>query len=647
MTEPKGRLSDPDLETEALVGTIVDGRYRLDAVIGRGGMGVVFRGEHVSIRRPVAVKVLHTSLAGVPELRGRFEREAWAIGRIDHPNCISIFDFGAMPDGSLYLAMELLDGEPLSDLLAREEYLSPARALRILRHVLSGLEHVHAAGIVHRDIKPENIIIVRQDDDREFAKLLDFGIAKMVGAEVDDSVKLTQAGMAFGTPVYMSPEQAIGNPIDGRADLYAISVLAFELMCGKPPFYTDDKIALLSMHTTREPPAMRDCLPVGAAMIPEAVEALLRRGLAKRPGERIPSASAYIEAIDDFLTDSDPLSGLEQRPSLGELTGAHPLVPVDDPFAGMGVGDGRGTGSAPVMLDDAGAAPAPGSPRGPTPRPAPRPGAPSTTRIRARSEPTTSIRRRPVWTYLIGGLIAAAIGVGIAVVTTRGDGPSNKLPAGSAAEAAAEKLGQGDPEGALRLLTAVQDKIQADPLAQLQLGHAHAALRQNAKALAAYDLALVLSPSLEADADLRAALAAMTTVSTKGKNDPEQIGRAFLFMAQRTKIADARDRVVAAAQDDSMVLRAAALPVVDKLGLGDRVDWFRVYVLDLEQGKTCDERKPAVAKLRALGDARAIDVLKKAIERKDKRKAVNGCLVDDASSAVVYLTERAGPPPAP
>ncbi|MBP6840602.1 MAG: hypothetical protein KA190_25105, partial [Kofleriaceae bacterium] len=109
MTEPKGRLSDPDLETEALVGTIVDGRYRLDAVIGRGGMGVVFRGEHVSIRRPVAVKVLHTSLAGVPELRGRFEREAWAIGRIDHPNCISIFDFGAMPDGSLYLAMELLD----------------------------------------------------------------------------------------------------------------------------------------------------------------------------------------------------------------------------------------------------------------------------------------------------------------------------------------------------------------------------------------------------------------------------------------------------------------------------------------------------------------------------------------------------------
>src|SRR5690349_8610875 len=199
-----------------LIGLIIDGRYRLDATLGRGGMGLVYRAAHVGLRRQVAVKILHPSLAASPEVRNRFEREALAVGKIDHPNCVSVYDVGRLSDGSLYLAMELLDGKSLADVLEKEGQISPGRALHILAHILRGLGHIHQAGLIHRDIKPENIFLIRQGTDEDFAKILDFGIAKpMSGKErdLDDGVKLTQAGMAFGTPIYMAPEQALGNPM--------------------------------------------------------------------------------------------------------------------------------------------------------------------------------------------------------------------------------------------------------------------------------------------------------------------------------------------------------------------------------------------------------------------------------------------------
>jgi serine/threonine protein kinase len=212
----------------ARVGTIIDGRYRLEALIGRGGMGVVYRAAHTGLRKQVAIKVLHPSLASSSEVRTRFEREALAIGKIDHPNCVGVFDMGSMDDGSLYLVMELLDGRSLGDVLDDEGQLAPTRALHILKHILTGLAHVHQVDLVHRDIKPENVYLVAHGEDRDFAKILDFGIAKpMKSSDLDDGVKLTQAGVAFGTPIYMSPEQAIGNPIDGRADLYSAAALGY------------------------------------------------------------------------------------------------------------------------------------------------------------------------------------------------------------------------------------------------------------------------------------------------------------------------------------------------------------------------------------------------------------------------------------
>jgi eukaryotic-like serine/threonine-protein kinase len=309
---PKDSGTDPvprdspipvDGDGEELLGMVIDGRYRLEATLGRGGMGLVYRAAHLTLRRQVAVKILHPSLAASPDVRNRFEREALAVGKIDHPNCVSVYDSGRLRDGSLYLAMELLDGKSLADVLENEGQVAPGRALHILAHMLRGLSHIHQAQLIHRDIKPENIFLIRQGEDVDFAKILDFGIAKPMGtSDIDDGVKLTQAGMAFGTPIYMAPEQALGNPMDGRADLYAASVLAYEMLCGQPPFYSEDKLEVMSMHTAKPVPPMRKRLIKGGKPVPSSIERLIIRGLTKKPSERYANADVYLAAVGKRCT---------------------------------------------------------------------------------------------------------------------------------------------------------------------------------------------------------------------------------------------------------------------------------------------------------------------------------------------------------
>src|SRR3954468_5584691 len=289
-----------------LIGMVVDNRYRLDSTLGRGGMGLVYRATHIGLRRQVAVKILHPALAASPEVRSRFEREALAVGKVDHPNCVATYDVGRLPDGALYLAMELLEGKSLADVLEQEGQLAPGRALHILAHILRGLASIHQAGLIHRDIKPENIFLVRQGEDMDFAKILDFGIAKPISGELsDDGVRLTQAGMAFGTPIYMAPEQALGNPMDGRADLYAAATVAYEMLCGQPPFYSEDKLEVMSMHTAKPVPPMRSKLIKGGRPVPSSVEKLILRGLTKKPGDRYATAEIFLAAVEEALSTPD------------------------------------------------------------------------------------------------------------------------------------------------------------------------------------------------------------------------------------------------------------------------------------------------------------------------------------------------------
>jgi serine/threonine-protein kinase len=333
-------LEDGDSDGSELIGRLIDGRYRLEATLGRGGMGLVFRAAHVGLRRQVAVKILHPSLATSPDVRNRFEREALAVGKIDHPNCVSVYDVGRLPDGSLYLAMELLEGRALADVLEQEGQLAPGRALHILAGVLRGLSHIHAAGLIHRDIKPENIFLIRQGTDEDFAKILDFGIAKpMSKSDLDDGVKLTQAGMAFGTPIYMAPEQALGAALDGRADLYAAAILGYEMLCGQPPFYSEDKLEVMSMHTAKPVPPMRTRLIQGGRAVPSSLERLIVRGLTKKPADRYATADSFLAAVEDALRT--PEGGATEvsfdRPD--EPTGAHALTFADGRIRVSGISD--------------------------------------------------------------------------------------------------------------------------------------------------------------------------------------------------------------------------------------------------------------------------------------------------------------------
>ncbi|HLU66010.1 MAG TPA: serine/threonine-protein kinase, partial [Kofleriaceae bacterium] len=201
---------------EPKVGDILDSRYRITGLLGTGGMGSVYRAEHVTIRRQVAIKVLHPSFAEDPDYAKRFEREAFVTGQTDHPNCVTVSDFGPLDSGGFYLVMELVDGVLLADLLDEVELLPARRALHIVRHVLRGLGHAHKHGIVHRDVKPANVILFEQDGDPDFAKILDFGIAKLVDAAAASDPadnKLTRLGTTVGTPTYVAPEQAVGGSV--------------------------------------------------------------------------------------------------------------------------------------------------------------------------------------------------------------------------------------------------------------------------------------------------------------------------------------------------------------------------------------------------------------------------------------------------
>ncbi len=284
-------------EQDSMIGQTLDGRYRIESRLGEGGLGCVYRAQHLKLDRAVAVKVLRADLRAVEALHQRFEREVRTLSSLAHPNIVTITDYGEV-SGLPYLVMELAEGTELGALIGAR--LSGERVLAIIRQILSSLAYAHARDVVHRDLKPANVIVRQLPDGRDHTVVLDFGLAKFVGdgAMAAGEVDLTRSGLIVGTPAYLAPEMlgSGSRKADVRSDLYAVGLVLFELLAGRRPFLAEDPAEMLRAHLVTPPPTLAEALP-GAFFHP-ALEAVVARALAKTPAERFGSAREMIDALD-------------------------------------------------------------------------------------------------------------------------------------------------------------------------------------------------------------------------------------------------------------------------------------------------------------------------------------------------------------
>jgi serine/threonine-protein kinase len=332
LVEPLPAPVDP------LVGTVIDGRYRLEKVLGQGGMGVVYTAQHVVLGKRLAIKILKADVSKDQEIIARFRQEAQSASAIGSQHIIDISDFGQLPDGATYFVMELLDGQELTKAIERERPLASDRVVHIAKQLCDALGAAHERGIVHRDMKPDNVFLIKRGNDRDFVKVLDFGIAKVGGA----SSKLTRAGQVFGTPHYMSPEQCSGHGVDSRTDIYAVGIMLYEMACGRVPFDADNLMGILTKHIYEQPIPPHTLPP--PTNVPAGLEAIILKCLAKQPDARYQTMAEMrtdLEAFERGTTPNAVVEAVDRRTtvSLPDSTGKQTPVQV-------GVGPGP-TGGAP------------------------------------------------------------------------------------------------------------------------------------------------------------------------------------------------------------------------------------------------------------------------------------------------------------
>jgi len=379
---PRGEAEAAD----PLIGQTIKGTYLVQQRIGSGGMGQVYKAVQINLDRLVALKLLRPSFLSDQTIVQRFHREARAASRLHHPNVISVTDFGQTEDGRLFMAMEYLPGRNLLKLMAEEFPLGERRVAHLTGQILSALAEAHGAGIVHRDLKPENVMVESRRDEPDFVKVLDFGIAKIQEPDEREG-RLTQTGLIFGTPDYMSPEQATLAPLDARSDLYSVGVILYEMLAGRHPFQAATPPAMAQAHVTQPPPPMSERCPPGHRVSP-ALEALVMRALAKNPEDRFGTAEEMRRELLDCPLD----------PGLGEGPGAaERLAPTSSPRTPATPGSTRSPSSSPAGRPRSATPPRPGTsgPTGTTAIPPARTPLPAPT-LPSGAAPRTPPGRRPV-----------------------------------------------------------------------------------------------------------------------------------------------------------------------------------------------------------------------------------------------------------
>jgi len=326
---------------DPLLGRVLSERYRILRKLGEGGMGVVYLAEHVVIEKKIALKVLFPDLTRRADLVQRFIQEAKSASRIGHENVIDITDFGQSPEGYVFLAMEYLSGQDLGQVLKSAGPMGWPRAQPILVQIGKALRAAHEGGIIHRDMKPENIFVTPRDDGREFIKVLDFGIAKVMGLE-EDAPRLTRTGMIFGTPEYMSPEQAQGQHVDHRVDIYAVGCIMYQILTGTVPFQAETFMGILSKHMMEAPEPPRKRNPA----IDPGVEAIILKAMEKDPAKRYQSMRDFVTALvpqgsSPDLSGAVSLStGVSAPRSVVSVSPSRPGTVSERPAGAIGSGAG-------------------------------------------------------------------------------------------------------------------------------------------------------------------------------------------------------------------------------------------------------------------------------------------------------------------
>ena len=643
-------------EAADLVGTVVGGKYRVRSKIGTGSMGDVY--EAVAGAQEVALKVLRVD---DEKLAARFLREAKTMSLFQHPHIVELVEVGKLDDGRLFFAAELVRGGTLRDLIDGGP-VEPRRALAITRQILDALGHAHAMGVVHRDIKPENVMLV----DGTLVKILDFGVAKLIGDTPavlgEGTLTITGYG-ALGTPYYISPEAVLGRPLDGRADIYSIGAMLFELLTGKPPYAHDDVAVLMRMHAAAPIPPVPDATPEVALVVSEA--------LAKKPELRFKSAAEMIDAIDAAIRSLDEPPRTKQST---DLFGALPLKapasvdpsasrpaafsPTSIPSSSQPVqpepvkrsSRANLPGVAPYVTPVAGTpvvhqapqavAPPPSTNSGPVtgvvvpasghnslfapPMPVqpPRPKQPNKLYVLAQKHRKFVFAGMGVFVLIIIIAIAAAkSGGGAKTASKPADGPA-KRP--DLARGAQELIAAGHPSRAAELIE--REEIGDDVDTLVVLGHARIGAGRRLDGLAAYERAIELDKKLAADTQIR------TNVGRVLESRDAVAGMVALELAMRLE-PPAKDLIKQLAGSGKVGdVRRRAMAIAEREKLTDGIDRVESWSLDLAQATNCEERLAAVLKLRRIADPRAIPAL--------KRAKTHRCVEREVAEAIAYLESR-------
>ena len=336
---------------------ILDGQFQILQKIGSGGMGAVYKALQPAMNRMVGVKILHPKLANRKDLVSRFRREARAMSHLSHPNTVKVFLYGELEDGSLYIVMEFLDGKNLNQAVRAEGPFPVERALPVLIQVCGALDEAHRQGIIHRDLKPENIFLCQQAGIKDYPKVLDFGLAKVTEREMrPGSVILTQEGMVFGTPEFMSPEQAQGKVLTAASDIYSLSVILYEVLTGKLPFEARTAMEYIQAHVTTPPISIQDRVP--GKTFPPLLWEVVERAMRKRPEERFATAADFATAMQAVLNGATTMpENLGQGALAPHLATPAPAVPSSVPSSAV-----------PSKVPSAAGAPGGGTPQPPSAR---------------------------------------------------------------------------------------------------------------------------------------------------------------------------------------------------------------------------------------------------------------------------------------